>query len=117
MIGNLVLTLPMLAILAYGLLEVKRSRTVGVAISLLTLAALSFIWIPQGASAVAGALQLGSARDLVLYSWIGLVTLILLNLHLRIRQQMQLVAALTRRVAIAGRQPPDNQPEPAPFQT
>ena len=117
MIGYLVLTVPMLAILAYGLLEVKRAPTVGIAITLLTLAALSFIWFPDGATIVAKALQLGSAQDVVVYSWIGLVTLILLNLHLRIRQHMQLVAALTRRVAIAGRQPPDNQPDPAPFQS
>lgn len=116
MIGYLLPTVPMLAILAYGILELKRSRTVGLAITILTLAALALIWVPGGATALANALQLGDGHDLILYSWLGLVTLVLLNLHLRIRQQMQLLASLTRRVAMTG-QPPESQPEPAPFQS
>lgn len=108
MIGPLVLTLPMLAMLLYGVLEVKRSRPVGIAISMLTLIGIAFIWFPGLASSVADALQLGSGRDLVVYAWVGLITLILLNLHLRIRRQMQLVTMLTRQIAMAGRQsPPD----------
>lgn len=112
MIGLLVLSVPMLAILAYGLLELKRSRVVGVLIALLTVAALSFIWVPGEATLVANALQLGSPNDLVIYSWIGLVTLILLNLHLRIRRHAQTVAALARGIAIANRQTPENLPGP-----
>jgi hypothetical protein len=113
MIGLLVLTVPMLPILVYGLLELKRSRVIGTAISLLTFAALAFIWIPGVATTVANALQLGSAADLVTDSWIGLVTLILLNLHLRMRRHMQTVTALTRGIAIGTGQTPENLPGPS----
>jgi hypothetical protein len=104
MIGPLVLTIPMLAILGYGVLEVKRSRTVGVAISVLTIAALAFLWAPGLAATIAAAVGLGNENDLVLVAWVGLVTLISLNLHLRLRRQTQMVTALTRQMAIAGRQ-------------
>jgi len=104
MIGPLVLTIPMLAILGYGVLEVKRSRLVGIAISLLTIAALAFLWAPGLAGIIAAALGLGTDNDLVLVAWVGLVTLIILNLHLRLRRQTQMVTALTRQMAIAGRQ-------------
>jgi hypothetical protein len=104
MIGPLVLTIPMVAILGYGILELKRSRPIGIAISLLTIAALAFLWFPALATSIAGALGLGNGDDLVMVAWVGLVTLILLNLHLRLRQQTQMVTALTRQIAIAGRQ-------------
>ena len=104
MIGPLVLTIPMLAILGYGVLELRRSRPVGTAISLLTLAALAFLWSPGLAGTIASALGLGNENDLVLVAWVGLVTLIILNLHLRLRQQTQMVSALTRQMAISGRQ-------------
>ncbi len=117
MIGPLVLTLPMLAIIAYALLELKRSRLVGFAIAVLTLAALSFIWVPGIAARVAEVLQLGGGTDVIIYSWIGLLTLILLNIHLRIRQQMQILAALARQIALANRQPPQGQPGPSTSRT
>lgn len=104
MIGPLVLTIPLIAILGYGVLEVKRSRLVGIAISLLTIAALTFLWAPGLAATIATALGLGSDNNLVLIAWVGLVTLILLNLHLRLRRQTQMVTQLTRQMAIAGRQ-------------
>ncbi len=104
MIGPLVLTIPMVAILGYGILEVKRSRPVGIAISLLTIAALAFLWFPELASTIAVALGLSTGDDLVIVAWVGLVTLITLNLHLRLRQQTEMVTRLTRQIAIAGRQ-------------
>jgi hypothetical protein len=117
MIGQLLLTVPMAAILAYGTLELRRSRVVGVGIVGLTIAALLFIWAPGIAESVAVALQLGSGRDLVLYAWIVLVTLILLNLHLRMRRHMQVVAAVSRQIAIAGLQEPQGQTSPSSFGT
>ena len=53
------------------------------------------------------ALGLGSDNELVLVAWVGLVTLITLNLHLRLRRQTQMVTALTRqmdRVVSGGQQ-------------
>jgi len=115
MIGPLVLTIPMVAILGYGILEVKRTRPVGIAISLLTIAALAFLWSPGLATTIAVALGLGSGNDLVIIAWVGLVTLILLNLHLRLRQQTQMVTALTRQIAIAGRQAQQDLTGPTVF--
>jgi hypothetical protein len=116
MIGSLVVTFPMLAILGYGLLEVKRSRPVGIAIAALTIATLALLWTPGLAATVAVVFGLGSGNDLMLIAWVGLVTLITLNLHLRLRRQTQMVTALTRQMAIGGRPAHQDVGGPTAFQ-
>lgn len=103
MIGTLVLTLPMLAILAYGALEIRRAPIVGMVMVALSIVAIALIWIPGLAATVADRLQLGSAADVIMVAWVGLVTVILLNLHLRLRRQMQAVTLLTRQIALSNR--------------
>ena len=113
MIGQVVLTVPMVAMLVYGWLEFKRVWVVGIGVSVLSLAAIYFVWFPIGAAAVAETLQLGTRDDLVLYCWIGLSSLVLLNLHLKSRQQMQVVVGLIRQSAIASRSSVPGQPDSA----
>lgn len=108
MIGAVILTVPMLAILLYGLLEVRRARIMGTAILVLTLVAVLLIWFPGLAAAAAQVMQLGSANDVIMVTWVGLVTVILLNLHLRLRRQMQAVTVLARQIALGGRSGPQD---------
>lgn len=112
MIGALLLTLPMLAILLYGVLEIRRARIVGAAILALTTVAVLLIWLPGLAAAAAEVLQLGGAEDVIMVTWVGLVTVILLNLHLRLRRQMQAVTLLARQIALGGRSGPQDMTGP-----
>ncbi len=97
------LAAPLVAMLLYGALEFKRSW-VGIPISVITLVALYFVWVPTGAAVVAETLQLGTRDDLVVYSFVGLLFLVLLNLHLKNRRRMQIVTTLIRQIAITSRQ-------------
>lgn len=101
MIGQVVLSALLLGMLLYGCAEVRRSRVIGILIPLVALATLYFVWVPIGAAQVAAALQLGTSHDLILYCWIGLSLLVLLNLHLRDRRQMQFITELIRQIALA----------------
>jgi Zn-dependent protease with chaperone function len=105
MIGAALLTLPLAALVGYGLLEARRARLVGLSIAALALATLLLAWVPGLAAGAAATLTLGTASDLVLLSWIGLTSLVLLNLHLKLRRQMHVVTALARQIALAGEQP------------
>ena len=102
MIGQVVLTALLVAMLLYGWLESKRSW-VGILISLITLVALYFVLVPTGAAAVAETLQLGTRDDLVVYAFVVLLVCVLLNLHLKNRRQMQVVTTLIRQIAISSR--------------
>ncbi|MEO8272964.1 MAG: DUF2304 family protein [Chloroflexota bacterium] len=103
MIGTMLLTVPMLAILAYGALEIRRAPIVGLALVVLSLVAVALIWIPGLASTVAERLQLSNSDDVIMVAWVALVTVVLLNLHLRLRRQMQAVTVLTRQIALSSR--------------
>jgi len=107
MIGAWLLTLPLAALVVYGLLEARRARLVGLSIAALALVTLALAWVPGLAAGAAATLALGTAADLVLVSWIGLSSLVLLNVHLKLRRQMQVVTALARQIALAGEQPAD----------
>ncbi len=112
MIGPVVLTIPLIVMLGYGLAELGRSRVIGISIPLFTVATLYLVWVPDRANTIAAALRLGTGTDLVAESFIALVILVGLNLHLKIRRQMQVVTALTRQIAISSRQRGSRQASP-----
>jgi hypothetical protein len=101
-IGQVVLSLPLAAILLYGWLEFKRSWA-GLSITLATLVALSFVWFPGVAAATAAVLQLRSGDDVVVYSFVCLLLLVEVNIHQMGRRQQQVVTKVIRQMAITGR--------------
>ena len=103
MIGQVVLSVPLTAVLLYGWLQSKRSW-VGIAIAVVTLGTLYFVWVPDEAAVTAEALQLGTRYDLLAYLFVGLLLLVQLSVHLKDRQQQQVVTKLIRVIAINGRQ-------------
>ena len=102
MIAQLVLTGLLLATLFYAWLEYPRSPAVGLLTLLAAWAGLFFVWFPEQATRLAAWAGIGRGVDLVIYIWIGISLIVLLNLHLKIRAQMELITVLARRIAIAG---------------
>ncbi len=49
---------------------------------------------------------IGRGVDLMLYIWVCLSLIVLLNLHLKLRTQMELITTLAREIAIAAAKPP-----------
>jgi hypothetical protein len=44
---------------------------------------------------------IGRGVDLILYTWVVISLIMLLNLHLKLRSQLELITLLARKIAIA----------------
>lgn len=101
MIAQVVLSLLLMVVAIYAGNERRRSPVVaGLSISA-ALAGLYFTWVPDHATDVALWAGVGRGVDLVLYIWVCITLIVLLNLHLKIRTQMELITILARTIALA----------------
>jgi hypothetical protein len=97
---QLLLSLGLLAASAYAythrdLLKVLARLMYGA-----TVIGLWFVWSPDEANQVAHALGIGRGADLLLYCWVLVSTVVLLNLHLKLRGTLRLTTELARQVAL-----------------
>lgn len=100
MIAQLALTALSFAILLYAWMEYPRSPAVGLLAWLAALGGLYFVWVPSHATQLAALVGIGRGVDLVLYTWVVISLIMLLNLHLKLRSQMELITLLARKIAI-----------------
>jgi hypothetical protein len=68
---------------------------------LVTSAGLYFVWFPTHSTLIAELVGIGRGVDLILYTWVCISLIVLLNLHLKLRTQMELVTILARTIALA----------------
>lgn len=101
MIAQMLLTVMLCGILLYAWVEHRRSPVVGLLSVLAALAGLYFVWIPAHATRLAEIVGIGRGVDLILYTWVVISLLVLLNLHLKLRAQMELITVLARAVALS----------------
>ena len=102
MIAQLVLTALLLGVLFYAWIEYVRSPVVGAArLGLAAPVGLYFVWVPAHATRLAELVGIGRGVDLIIYVWVVISLLVLLNLHLKLRAQMELITVLARELAIA----------------
>ena len=101
MIARLILTTLLLAVFAYAALQYRRSPLIGALAVMAALAGLYFVWVPRHATALAEWAGVGRGVDLILYTWVAISLIMLLNLHLKIRMQTELITALARATALA----------------
>jgi hypothetical protein len=101
MIAKLILTTLLSGVLLYAWQERRRSPVVGMSSLLAAGSALYLVWIPTHASVLADWAGVGRGVDLIIYIWVVISLLVLLNLHLKLRGQIELITALARHVAIA----------------
>jgi hypothetical protein len=107
MIARLLLSVLLFAVMVYAWSEYRRSPVVGLASMLAGAGGLYFVWFPARASALAELAGIGRGVDLILYTWVAISLLILLNLHLKLRAQMEIITALAREMALAGPRHPE----------
>jgi len=100
MIVQLLLSFLLGAILVYALAERRRSPVVGGLALVTSLAGLYFVWMPVHATALAEFAGVGRGVDLIIYIWVVISLLVLLNLHLKLRAQTEALTGLTRAIAI-----------------
>lgn len=101
MIAQLILSVLLAAILLYAWTEYRRSPAVALLTLLVATAGLYFVWFPEHSTQLAELVGVGRGVDLILYTWVCLSLIVLLNLHLKLRTQMELITTLARKVALA----------------
>ena len=107
MIAQCVLSVLLAGILLYAFIEYRRSPTVSVLAVSAAAAGLYFVWFPSQSTQLAELVGIGRGVDLIIYVWVCISLIVLLNLHLKLRTQMELVTTLARKIALADvRSPP-----------
>jgi len=100
MIARLILTALLLTVLAYAAIQYRSSRWIGALAVLTALAGLYFVWLPGHATVLAEWAGVGRGVDLILYTWVAISLIMLLNIHLKLRAQIELITALARAAAL-----------------
>jgi small membrane protein len=100
MIAQLFLSVLLLGILLYAWTEYRRAPAIGIAAMLAAVGGLYFVWFPSHATGLAEFVGIGRGVDLIIYIWVVISLLIVLNLHLKLRSQMELITELAREIAI-----------------
>jgi hypothetical protein len=101
MIAQVVLSALLLGIVLYSWTEHRRAPAIGFVSMLAALTGLYFVWVPAHATRLAELVGIGRGVDLILYLWVVISLIILLNLHLKLRAQMEVITALARELALS----------------
>lgn len=101
MIAQAVLSLLLFGVLVYAWVESRRSPIVALLSFAAGAAGLYFVWFPSHSTRVAEIAGVGRGVDLILYLWVCISLIMLLNLHLKLRKQHELITVLARKIALA----------------
>ena len=105
MIAQLVLSSLLAAVLLYAWTEYRRAPLVALLTVFVATAGIYFVWVPEHSTQLAELVGIGRGVDLILYIWVCISLIVLLNLHLKLRTQMELITTLARKAAIADAPP------------
>jgi small membrane protein len=100
MIPSILLSAILCGILVYAWSEQRRVPLVATCTIIAAVGGLYFVWFPSQANQLAELVGIGRGADLILYMWVLISLLILFNLHLKLRSQMELITELARDVAL-----------------
>ena len=101
MIAQAILSLLLSGVLVYAWAEYRRSPVVASLSVAVSLAGLFFVWVPSESTRVAEFVGIGRGVDLILYLWVCISLIVLLNLHLKLRTQQDMITRLARAIALA----------------
>src|SRR6516162_1406824 len=100
MIAQIGLSFMLGCIIAYAWAQYSKAPIIGLLAMLAALAGLYFVWLPSHATWLAELVGIGRGVDLILYVWVIISLLVMLNLHLKLRSQLEMITALTRVLAL-----------------
>ena len=100
MIASILLSTILCGILVYAWSEQRRVPLVAICTIIAAVGGLYFVWFPSQANQLAELVGIGRGADLILYMWVLISLLILFNLHLKLRSQMELITELARDLAL-----------------
>jgi small membrane protein len=108
MIAQIVLSFLLGVVLLYAWAQYRRSPIVTILSCVVSLAGFYFVWLPSHATRVAEFVGIGRGADLILYVWACISLVVLLNLHLKLRSQQELLTQLARSIALANATLPED---------
>jgi small membrane protein len=114
MIAQIILSVLLCGVLVYAWVEARRSPIVAGLSLAAACAGLYFVWFPTHSTRVAEFVGVGRGADLVLYLWVCISLVVLLNLHLKLRTQHELITALARKIALANAEVRESAPPITP---
>lgn len=100
MIAQAILSLLLCGVLVYSWAEYRRSPAVAMLSFIAGLAGLYFVWMPSHSTHVAEFIGIGRGADLIMYLWVCISLIVLLNLHLKLRSQHEVITAVARAIAL-----------------
>ena len=101
MIAQGVFTLVLVAVVLVAFAQLRQIPLVGGVVICSALFGVYIVWMPEHATYLANMVGIGRGADLVLYVWVLIGSAILLLLYLNSREQLQLITALARKMALA----------------
>ena len=101
MIAQVTLSILLFGVVVYAGNERRRSPAVALLSMVAAAFGLYFTWMPDHATQLALWAGVGRGVDLILYIWGCITLVVLLNLHLKLRTQLELITILARRIALA----------------
>jgi small membrane protein len=101
MIAQFILSIMLAGILLYAWTEYRRSPIVALLSVFVATAGLYFVWLPAHSTLLAQLVGIGRGVDLIIYTWVCISLIVLLNLHLKLRAQLELITTLARKIALA----------------
>ena len=110
MIAQVMLSVLLLGVVIYAWTEYKRVPAVALLSAIVSVCGVYFIWFPETSTHWAEFVGIGRGADLVLYTWSCVSLLVILNLHLKLRSQLEMITGLARTIAIANAQHPTSDP-------
>jgi small membrane protein len=100
MVIQILLSLGLTLALIYAFLQQTTTRLLRIALALVILLGLYFVWFPDETNTLAHLVGVGRGTDLLLYCWIVISILLILVLHLRMNRLADRMTDLVRGVAL-----------------
>lgn len=100
MIAQYILTTALALAVLYTWMQSGISRGMRVFLYAVIAAGMYFVWNPNESTHLANILGIGRGADLVLYLWIVLSFLVILNVHLKLRQNLAILTKIVRQLAL-----------------
>ncbi len=99
--AQLFLTLLLSIAALYAWMSLRRAPQIALLAGMAAIAGLYFVWFPDHATWIAEKIGIGRGVDLILYIWVVVSLLAILNLHLLLRKHHEITTVLARKLAIA----------------
>jgi small membrane protein len=106
MIFSALVTLLLLGLIVYALLQQREFPLIGRLLPVLALLGIYVVWFPNSTSQAAHWIGIGRGSDLMLYVWSLVSGLLILGLHLKLVAYERRITELARYVAIADARAP-----------